>query len=143
MFRPAMNIVEDAIIDNVDEHNRFLKPKEQLLKRTANRFRAKMHPTEPEDLDFEVICLFAIPGIAKVFISVSANFDIDTSWIFINVEFCFILFQLNQEFLKCEEFVIGEKGVGEQRHLVLATPFQLRLLNQTRRWFMDGTFKVK
>ena len=29
--------------------------KEQLLKRAANRFRAKMRPTEPEDLDFEVI----------------------------------------------------------------------------------------
>ena len=141
MFRPAMNIVEDAIIDNVDEHNRFLKPKEQLLKRAANRFRAKMRPTEPDDLDFEVICLFAIPGHCFVFISVSANFDIDTSWIFINVEFCIILFQLNQEFLKCEEFVIGDIRVGERRHLVMATPFQLRLLNQTRRWFMDGPLR--
>ena len=55
VFRPAMNIVEDAILDNVDDESRFLKPKEQLLKRAASRFRAKMRPTEPEDLHFEVI----------------------------------------------------------------------------------------
>ena len=52
VFRPAMNIVDDDILDNVKEDNRFLKPKETLLKRAANRFRAKMRPSEPEDLAF-------------------------------------------------------------------------------------------
>ena len=43
----AINIVDDAILDNVTEDNRFLKPKGALLKRAANRFRSKMRPTEP------------------------------------------------------------------------------------------------
>ena len=46
-------MVEAAIIDNVAEENRFLKPKEQLLKRAANGFSAKMRPSETEDLDFD------------------------------------------------------------------------------------------
>ena len=37
----AINIVDDAILDNVTEDNRFLKPKGALLKRAANRFRSK------------------------------------------------------------------------------------------------------
>ena len=49
-----MNIIEDAIVNNVKEDQRFLKPKETTLKRAANRFRAKMRPTDPVDLDFEV-----------------------------------------------------------------------------------------
>ena len=43
----AINIVEDALLDNVTEDNRFLKPKGALLKKAANRFRSKMRPTEP------------------------------------------------------------------------------------------------
>ena len=42
-----MNIIKDAILDNVTEDNRFLKSKGALLKRAANRFRSKMRPTEP------------------------------------------------------------------------------------------------
>jgi hypothetical protein len=48
---------------------------------------------------------------------------------------------LNQEFLKAEDFLIADVRVGEQRHLLFVTPFQLRVLRQTKRWFMDGTFK--
>ena len=43
----AINIVDDAILDNVTDNNRFLKPKGALLKRAANCFRSKMRPTEP------------------------------------------------------------------------------------------------
>lgn len=51
-------------------------------------------------------------------------------------------FQLDTEFLQCEDFLVGDVRVRGERHLILATPFQLRLLNETKRWFMDGTFKV-
>ena len=43
----AMNIVEDVILDDVTEDNRFLKPKGVLMKRAANPFRSKMRPAEP------------------------------------------------------------------------------------------------
>lgn len=52
-----MNIIEDAILENISDANQFLKPKEALLKRAANRYRAKMRPTEPDNLDFEVSIL--------------------------------------------------------------------------------------
>ena len=45
--KKAMNVVEDIILDNITEDNRFLKPKGVLMRRTANRFRSKMRPTEP------------------------------------------------------------------------------------------------
>ena len=45
--KKAMNIVEDVILDDVTEENRFLKPKGVLMKRAANRFRSKMRHTEP------------------------------------------------------------------------------------------------
>ena len=32
----AINIVEDALLDNITEDNRFLKPKRALLKKAAN-----------------------------------------------------------------------------------------------------------
>ena len=58
VFVPAMNIVEDEILNNVTEETRFLKRKEKPLKRAANRYRAKMRPTEPDNLDFEVHGLY-------------------------------------------------------------------------------------
>ena len=57
IYRPAMNIIEDAILENISDANQFLKPKEALLKRAANRYREKMRPTEPDNLDFEVSIL--------------------------------------------------------------------------------------
>ena len=40
--KKAMNIVEDVILDNVTEDNRFLKPKGVLMKRAANRRPAQL-----------------------------------------------------------------------------------------------------
>ena len=61
VFRPAMDIVADVILDNVADDN-FAIPKKPLLKRVANRFRAKKRPQEARDLDFEVcVIIFSIP----------------------------------------------------------------------------------
>ncbi|XP_052271690.1 uncharacterized protein LOC127872400 [Dreissena polymorpha] len=46
------------------------------------------------------------------------------------------------DYLKCHDFLIADLRVDEQRHLVFATQFQLNLLQNATRWFMDGTFKV-
>ena len=53
VFRPAMDIVDDVMIETVREDD-FILPKKPLLKRVANRFRAKKRPQEPTDLEFEV-----------------------------------------------------------------------------------------
>ena len=50
-FRPAMQIVEDAVLE-VDDTQRFLLPKRQLMKRSANRLRSKTRPVEPTTHDF-------------------------------------------------------------------------------------------
>ena len=48
-----MDIVDDVILDKVEDDD-FVLPKKPLLKRVANRFRAKKRPQEPADLEFEV-----------------------------------------------------------------------------------------
>ena len=53
VFRPAMDIVDDAMLDNVSPNDVVL-PKKPLLKMVANRFRAKKRPQEPRNFDFEV-----------------------------------------------------------------------------------------
>lgn len=53
LFRPAMDIVE-TVVTNVPEEQRFLLPKQKALKRAVNRMRAKVRPSEPKDLNFEV-----------------------------------------------------------------------------------------
>jgi hypothetical protein len=50
--------------------------------------------------------------------------------------------QIDTDFLKCEDFLIGDVGVEGARHLLFSTPFQLEILKRSKRWFMDGTFKV-
>ena len=52
------------------------------------------------------------------------------------------LFQVDQEFLQCQDFMIGDVRVGEFRHFIFATEKQLNLLRSAKRWYMDGTFKV-
>lgn len=53
VFRPAMDIVDDIMLEEV-RPNDVVLPKKPLLKRVANRFRAKRRPQEPRDLEFEV-----------------------------------------------------------------------------------------
>ena len=48
VFRPVMDIVDDAILDNVSPNDVVL-PKKPLLKRVTNRFRANKRPQEPSD----------------------------------------------------------------------------------------------
>ncbi len=50
--------------------------------------------------------------------------------------------QVDTDFLKCDDFFIGDVRVDDARHLLFATPFQLDILKKSKRWFMDGTFKV-
>uniref|UniRef100_A0A8W8MYX2 MULE transposase domain-containing protein n=1 Tax=Magallana gigas TaxID=29159 RepID=A0A8W8MYX2_MAGGI len=98
----AGGVVTDVVTSVIAEEQRFLAPKQSLLKRTANKFRSANTPREPTDLDFEL--------------------DVD--------------------FLQCEDFLVDDVRVGDQRHLIFATPFQRNLLRHSKRWFMDGTFKV-
>ena len=53
LFRPAMDIVDDGMLDNVSPKDVVL-PKKSLLKRVTNRFRAKKRLQEPRDFNFEV-----------------------------------------------------------------------------------------
>ena len=46
------------------------------------------------------------------------------------------------DFLQCQEFLMANLRVGEERHLVFATEHQLDILQRAKRWFVDGTFKV-
>lgn len=53
VFRPAMDIAEDALLETRDQEV-VSRPKKALLKRVANRARANLRPEEPKTLDFEV-----------------------------------------------------------------------------------------
>ncbi len=55
-------------------------------------------------------------------------------------------FQLLQEHLP-EDFIIWDLNwtdvtVGNARHLVFSTPKQRQLLEQSKNWYVDGTFKI-
>jgi len=54
VFRPAMDIVEDLVITEIPEGQRFLAPKLGHLKRQASLHRAKARPRDPTDLAFVV-----------------------------------------------------------------------------------------
>ena len=45
--------------------------------------------------------------------------------------------QKDTEFLKAASFLIGDVRVDGARHLLFATDTQLKLLRETRRWFLD------
>ncbi|KAL3888416.1 hypothetical protein ACJMK2_000784 [Sinanodonta woodiana] len=53
LFTPALKIAEDAILESSGPDTVSL-PKKALLKRVANRTRAKLRPEEPRTLDFEL-----------------------------------------------------------------------------------------
>ena len=52
VFHPAMDMVDDALLDKVDDD--FVKPKKLLLKRVASKFHARKIPKELRDFDFKV-----------------------------------------------------------------------------------------
>ena len=54
----------------------------------------------------------------------------------------FFLFQIDADFLQCDDFLVGDITVDTKRHIMFATEDQLSLLQSAKRWYMDGTFKV-
>ena len=65
--KPAMEVVEDVIL-TVPEDQHFLLPKQRLLKRVANRFRAKTRLQEPKELNFE-ICFLSLHVVSSTIIT--------------------------------------------------------------------------
>ncbi|XP_052093609.1 uncharacterized protein LOC127729772 [Mytilus californianus] len=51
-------------------------------------------------------------------------------------------FVLDTDYLQCNDFIIGDIRVDNERHLMFASPNQLQILQQAKRWFCDGTFKI-
>ena len=94
-----MDVVSDVLSNTVPENQRFLAPKQGLLKRTANKHRAINRPQEPVDLDFEVCIIVLWFNCVAV---LHVKFDENTR-IFKNR--FFFSFQLDQDFLKCEDFL--------------------------------------
>lgn len=52
------------------------------------------------------------------------------------------LWQLDINYID-PDFIVADIKHDGHRHIVLATSLQLDVLRQSRRWFMDGTFKVR
>ena len=50
--------------------------------------------------------------------------------------------QLNEDFINAQEFLVADIRMDGERHFLLATEYQLGLLREAKRWYMDGTFKV-
>ncbi|VDI27117.1 Hypothetical predicted protein [Mytilus galloprovincialis] len=53
-----------------------------------------------------------------------------------------LFFELDTDYLQCDNFLIEDIRVDDQRHLVFSTPGQLQLLKYAKKWFCDGTFKI-
>ncbi|XP_076104363.1 uncharacterized protein LOC143073025 isoform X2 [Mytilus galloprovincialis] len=53
-----------------------------------------------------------------------------------------LFFELDTDYLQCDNFLIEDIRVEDQRHLVFSTPGQLQLLKYAKKWFCDGTFKI-
>ncbi|XP_052260568.1 uncharacterized protein LOC127864714 [Dreissena polymorpha] len=51
-------------------------------------------------------------------------------------------FAVNQDYLNCGDYIIADLRVDRERHILFSTPRQLEILRSTKRWFMDGTFKI-
>ncbi|KAH3726215.1 hypothetical protein DPMN_052073 [Dreissena polymorpha] len=50
-------------------------------------------------------------------------------------------FEVDADFINADVFLVKDIEWDSQRHFVLATDYQLNILRQAKRWFMDGTFK--
>ena len=50
-------------------------------------------------------------------------------------------FQVDTAYLG-DPFLIGDVRVGGERHLLFATAHQVQILQEARRWYLDGTFRV-
>ena len=52
------------------------------------------------------------------------------------------LYQIDTEFLDCDDFLTGDLRVDTARHITLARPEKLEVLKSAKRWYVDGTFEV-
>ncbi|KAK3609298.1 hypothetical protein CHS0354_038006, partial [Potamilus streckersoni] len=49
---------------------------------------------------------------------------------------------LNEDFINANDFLVADIRVDGERHFLLANKYQLRLLREAKRWYMDGIFKA-
>ncbi|KAH3892251.1 hypothetical protein DPMN_016366 [Dreissena polymorpha] len=50
-------------------------------------------------------------------------------------------FEVNKDYLNCEDHVIADLRVDRETHILFYTPRQLEILRSTKRCFMDGPLK--
>ncbi|XP_052233153.1 uncharacterized protein LOC127846012 [Dreissena polymorpha] len=50
-------------------------------------------------------------------------------------------FEVDADIINADVFPVKDIQCDSQRHFVFATEYQLYILRQAKRWFMDGTFK--
>lgn len=103
VFRPASEVVNDALLSELTDAPCPSLPCVDSLQRTANRTRQQLRPQDPKDLDL----------------------DLD----------------LQMEHIPDGSFREDVKIRG-RRHLVFASDKQLELLQQSKTWYIDGTFKL-
>ncbi|CAC5370087.1 unnamed protein product [Mytilus coruscus] len=51
-------------------------------------------------------------------------------------------FEIDREYLACDNFLVGDLTVDTARHVMFSSPTQQQILQKARRWYLDGTFKV-
>ena len=51
-------------------------------------------------------------------------------------------FQVDTDHLQSQDFLVGDIRVDSGRYLIFATQTQLQILQQAKRWFCEGTFKI-
>jgi hypothetical protein len=49
--------------------------------------------------------------------------------------------QIDRDFIG-DNFILDDIRIDDQRHLIFGTSGQLQQLKQSKRWFIDGTFKL-
>ncbi|WAR28146.1 hypothetical protein MAR_013850, partial [Mya arenaria] len=51
-------------------------------------------------------------------------------------------FELDGSFINKDDFLVADIQMESQRHFVFVTEYQLSLLRDAKRWYIDGTFKL-
>ncbi|XP_048755258.2 uncharacterized protein LOC125666166 [Ostrea edulis] len=51
-------------------------------------------------------------------------------------------FEINMDFLQCQDFLVADFHQDGARHLIFGSDHHLEILRHARRWFIDGTFKI-
>ncbi|KAK3869742.1 hypothetical protein Pcinc_024970 [Petrolisthes cinctipes] len=114
LFRSPAAIVDEVMKEVIPEGAHSL-PNPDNIARAANLHRQNLRTKEPkpDDVNFELIKKLLI-----------------------------MTFQIDYDYIKADEFLIGEVTVDSARHLLFSTKVQLQHLSKFKRWFMDGAFKL-